>query len=218
MPAEFVSAIEDNGLIIAIGRRLFTDVCHHLHAWSDERPDAPRISVGVNFAAPQLVEPGLADQLLDILNETGVDPSQIIVEVTESTAVLDLSRAVAVLTQLRDTGMRVVLDDFGTGYSSLACLQSLPISGIKLDRSFIAGRHEHPEIVRSVVALAHHLERTVTAEGVETVQQCEHLLSLGCDFAQGFLFGKAREASVAGELINQQGSWLSDHRGLVESV
>jgi diguanylate cyclase (GGDEF)-like protein/PAS domain S-box-containing protein len=213
MPSEFVSAIEDNGLIAAIGARLFADVCRQIRAWRDERPGAASIFVGVNFAAPQLDDPGLADRLVEILDETGVDPAQIIVEVTESTAVADLSRAVAVLTQVRDAGMRVVLDDFGTGYSSLACLQSLPITGLKLDRSFIAGRHEHPEIVRSVVALAHHLKLGVTAEGVETEQQCAHLRSLGCDLAQGFLFGKAREASVAGELARQGHSLLSGLNG-----
>ena len=213
MPSEFVSAIEDNGLICAIGQRLFTDVCRQIRAWRDEHPGAPPVSVGVNFAGPQINEAGLADRLVEILDETGVDPAQIIVEVTESTAVSDMQRAAAVLTQIRDAGMRVVLDDFGTGYSSLACLQSLSITGLKLDRSFIAGRHEHPEIVRSVVTLARHLKLTVTAEGVETVQQCEHLRGLGCDFAQGFLFGKAREASVAGELACQDRSWL-DHASM----
>ena len=209
MPSEFVSAIEDNGLIAAIGGRLFSDVCRQIRAWRDELPDAAPIFVGVNFAAPQLDDPGLADRLVEVLDETGVNPAQIIVEVTESTAVSDLSRAVAVLTQVRDAGMRVVLDDFGTGYSSLACLQSLPITGLKLDRSFIAGRHEHPQIVRSVIGLAHHLKLTVTAEGVETEQQCQHLRDLGCDFAQGFLFGKAREASVAADLARQDRSLLS---------
>lgn len=209
MPGEFVAATENNGLIVEIGRHLFADVCRQMRAWRVARPEAPKIAVGVNFAAPQFDDPGLADRLVEILDETGVDPSQIIVEVTESTAVSDMSRAVAVLTQIRDAGMRVVLDDFGTGYSSLACLQSLPITGLKLDRSFIAGRHEHPEIVRSVVSLARHLQLTVTAEGVETVQQCEHLRALGCHFAQGFLFGKALEPAVAGDLAGQSRSWLA---------
>ena len=208
LPAEFISAIEDNGLIVEISQQLFNDVCRQLRAWRDERPAASPIAVGVNFAAPQLDEADLADRLVAMLGDAGVDPSHIIVEVTESTAVADLSRAVAMLTRIRDAGMRVVLDDFGTGYSSLACLQALPITGLKLDRSFISGRHEHPEIVRSVVGLARDLKLTVTAEGVETALQCEHLRAVGCDFAQGFLFGKAREAAVAGEIAREDRSWL----------
>jgi diguanylate cyclase (GGDEF)-like protein len=204
LPSEFVPAIEDNGLVTAIGRQLFSDVCRHLSGWRDEHPDAPHIAVGVNFAAQQIDDPALADRLVGVLDETGIDPSQIIVEVTESAAVSDLSRAVPVLTQIRDAGMRVVLDDFGTGYSSLAYLQSLPITGLKLDRSFIAGRHAHPEIVKAVVGLARHLKLTVTAEGVETEQQCEQLRALGCDYAQGYLFGKPMEASVAGDLARQK--------------
>ncbi len=208
MPSEFVAAAEDNGLIIEIGSRLFADVCRQIRAWQDARPDGLRVSVGVNFTAPQLDEAGLADRLVEVVEEAGVDPAQIIVEVTESTAVSDLSRAVAVLTQMRDAGMRVVLDDFGTGYSSLACLQSLPITGLKLDRSFIAGRHEHPGIVRAVIAMARDLKLTVTAEGIETAEQCLDLQALGCDFGQGYLFGKAVDARVAGELLAAPRSWL----------
>jgi EAL domain-containing protein (putative c-di-GMP-specific phosphodiesterase class I) len=207
-PSEFVAAIESNGLIVDVGRQMFTDVCRQIRAWREESPNAPAVSVAVNFAAPQLDEESLADRLVQILDKTGVDPAQIIVEVTESQAMGDLSRAVAVLTQIRDAGMRVVLDDFGTGYSSLACLQSLPITGLKLDRSFIAGRHEHPEIVRAVVALARHLKLTVTAEGVETKQQCRLLRSLGCDYAQGYLFGKPMEAAAAGDLARESRAFL----------
>ena len=209
MPSEFVAAIESNGLVIEVGRQIFTDVCRQICAWREQSADAPAIFVSVNFAAPQLDEEGLADRLVQILDETGVDPAQIIVEVTESQAVGDLSRAVAVLTQIRDAGMRVVLDDFGTGYSSLACLQSLPITGLKLDRSFLTGRHEHPEIVRAVVSIARHLKLTVTAEGVETKQQCRLLRSLGCDYAQGYLFAKPMAAASAGEFARESRAFLA---------
>ena len=214
MPIEFISAIEDNGLITAIGRRFFADVCRQIRLWRDKWPEAAPLSVNVNFAAPQLDENGLVENMLQMLDETGVEPAQIVVEVTESTAISDLSHAAAVLCQIRDAGVRVVLDDFGTGYSSLSCLQSLPITGLKLDRSFIAGRHAHPEIVRAVVALARHLSLKVTAEGVGTAEQCEQLRVLGCDFAQGFLFGKALESSAAGALICRNSSWLSDPTNL----
>ena len=217
MPAEFIAAIEDNGLISAIGRRFFADVCRQMRAWRDQWPGAAALSVNVNFAGPQLDEPGLVAQLLQILDETGVDRSKIVVEVTESTAISDLTHAVEVLREIRDAGVRVVLDDFGTGYSSLGCLQSLPITGLKLDRSFIAGRHAHPEIVRAVVALARHLSLAVTAEGVATVEQCEQLRRLGCDFAQGFLFDRPQEASVAGALIGEGRSWLPEPHAVIEA-
>jgi len=210
MPAEFIAAIEGNGLISGIGRRFFADVCGQMRVWRDQWPAAASLSVNVNFAGPQLEERGLVEQLLKILDETGVDPSKIVVEVTESTAILDLTHAVTVLREIRDAGIRVVLDDFGTGYSSLACLQSLPITGLKLDRSFLAGRHAHPEIVRAVVALARHLSLAVTAEGVGSVEQCEQLRLMGCDFAQGYLFAKPQDATVAGAMVCEGRAWLSE--------
>jgi EAL domain-containing protein (putative c-di-GMP-specific phosphodiesterase class I) len=208
LPSEFVPVLESNGLIAAVGSRLFVDVCRQIRSWREAYPDLPPVWVGVNFAAAQIEEDNLADRLVEVLDGTGVEPSQIVVEVTESSAVSDMSRAVAVLTQIRDAGMRVVLDDFGTGYSSLACLQSLPITGLKLDRSFATRPGSQSGIVRSVVALARDLRLTVTAEGVETREQCGLLQALGCDFAQGFLFGKAVDATVAGELAGAAQSWL----------
>ncbi|MEZ5316737.1 MAG: EAL domain-containing protein [Vicinamibacterales bacterium] len=207
-PGEFVSVIEENGLVVPIGRRFFADVCDQLRQWHERTALARDLSINVNFAGQQFLEAGLLDNLLEMLDDAGIQPGQLVVEITESSAIGNLSRAVEVLGRIRDAGLRVVLDDFGTGYSSLSCLHELPITGIKLDRSFIARETRHPAILKAIVLLAEQLELTVTAEGVETAVQCDQLRQLGCDFAQGYLFSRPLEAGPAGDLIDHVPHWL----------
>jgi diguanylate cyclase (GGDEF)-like protein/PAS domain S-box-containing protein len=207
-PGGFLSVIEENGLALPVGRRFFRDVCQQLRAWQTTHPDAGRLSVSVNFAGAQFVEIGLLDYLLETVEDAGLSPGQIVVEITESTAIVNFAHAIKVLSRIRQAGLSVVLDDFGTGYSSLSCLHELPITGLKLDRSFISKEGQHPAILRAVVLLAQHLELTVTAEGVETVAQYENLRNLGCGFAQGFLFERAVDAVRAGALVRDKRHWL----------
>jgi EAL domain-containing protein (putative c-di-GMP-specific phosphodiesterase class I) len=144
-----------------------------------------------------------------MLDDTGLSPANLVVEVTESTVIADFAHAGEVLNRIRDAGFLIVLDDFGTGYSSLSCLEHLPICGIKLDRSFIARQSRAPVIMKAVISLAHQLGLTVTAEGIETVEQCELMRRLGCGFAQGYLFGRPEPAEAAGRLIEANPEWFT---------
>jgi predicted signal transduction protein with EAL and GGDEF domain len=209
-PLEFVPVIEENGLVLPIGRQFFGDVCRQLRVWQDTLPHAPRLSMNVNFAGQQFIEKGLLDYLLETLDASGLDPSQLVVEITESTAIGNFRHAIDVLHQIREAGLRVVLDDFGTGYSSLSCLHDLPISGFKLDRSFLQRTIERPEILRALTVLADQLKLSVTAEGVETQAQCAQIREIGCDFAQGFLFARPVDTDAAAALIREQRLWLDD--------
>ena len=200
-PGEFVPRIEENGLIVPIGKQFLEDVCRQLRTWHDAYAQATDLSVNINFSSRQLLDGGLADQLLRVLQEWHLEPRHLVVEITESTAIGNFAEAARVLALLRRAGIRVMLDDFGTGYSSLSHLHELPLNGLKLDRSFVNNDHLHPGIVRAVVALADQLGLTVTAEGIETVAQQDRLRAMGCDFGQGFLFARPVEADAAGQIV-----------------
>ncbi len=215
-PGEFIAAIEENGLVVPIGRRFFGDVCRQLREWREQGPSASDLVINVNFASQQFLDIRLLDDLLEMLDDAGIEPSRLVVEITESGAIGNFARAVEMLGRIRDAGLRIVLDDFGTGYSSLACLHELPISGIKLDRSFIARETRHPAILQAIVTLAQQLNLTVTAEGVETKAQCEQLSALGCDFAQGYLFTRPLEAAAAAALLTETRLWWPTPAGRSE--
>jgi PAS domain S-box-containing protein len=206
-PLEFVPLIEENGLVLPIGRRFFQDVCSQLRKWRDCHPAASRLRINVNFASQQFLEVGLPARLLESLDDAQLEPSSIVVEITERTAIGNFALTGDVLNELRLAGIEVVLDDFGTGYSSLACLNQLPISGLKLDPSFTGGQ-QRIEIIRAVVALAGSLSLTVTAEGVETIEQFVRFRELGCAYAQGYLFARPLHAEAAGDVIAQDRDWL----------
>ena len=218
LPSEFVPVIEENGLVVPIGKRFFEDVCVILRKWQDVCGSSQRLRMNVNFAGPQFLEPGLPAQLLKALADAGLEPGQLVVEITESTAIGDTPVTTDVLWQLHRAGIDVVLDDFGTGHSSLGCLHRLPISGLKLDPSFIRD-DQRPEIVEAVVALAHGLNLTVTAEGIETREQCDRLSALDCDLAQGYLFSRPLCVDAALEILDTDRDWLATslvHAGPLE--
>jgi PAS domain S-box-containing protein len=208
-PDAFVPIVEENGLLIPIGRKFFADVCRQFRAWQDADRSTEMLSINVNFAGLQFMEDDLLDRLLEVLDRTGLEPSHLVIEITESTAIRHCDQAAAILHRIRDAGMQVVLDDFGTGYSALSCLHELPITGIKLDRSFVGCERRHPAILRAMVMLADQLGLAVTAEGVETVAQFEQLRALGCGFAQGFLFSRPLDAASAAALFQERPNWLA---------
>ena len=210
LPSAFIPIIEDNGLIVPIGHQLVRDVCEQLRQWQEAHPDAGRLWVNVNFATKQFLEVGMVDRLLAEIERAHLRPEQIVVEITESTAIRDLEGTAFVLSQLRHAGIRVLLDDFGTGYSSLACLHRLPISGLKLDRSFTGSEQQHPEIVRAVVMLAECLHLSVTAEGIETAEQRDRLRDLCCTYGQGYLFARPLDAQAASHLLATNAAWPTD--------
>jgi EAL domain-containing protein (putative c-di-GMP-specific phosphodiesterase class I) len=148
----------------------------------------------VNLSARSLQDADLADEVARLLRRHGVPPDRLTLEVTESSVMADPPRAVALLHQLRDLGVRLSVDDFGTGYSSLSYLKRLPVHEVKIDRSFVAGLAEQGEdmvIVRAIIDLGHHLGLEVVAEGVEDQASWDLLTSMGCDLVQGWHLARA---------------------------
>ncbi len=189
-PAEFVPVAEDTGLITSIGAFALEEVCAQLRRWCDAGLPPPGV-VHVNISGRQFMQPGLPHAVETLLERTGTDPRTLRFEVTESVLMRHGSQAITVMAQLRELGIRLCLDDFGTGYSSLGYLKRLPVDSIKIDRSFVAGLEHDRDgqaIVRSIVSLGLHLGLEIVAEGVETPTQAEILASLGCRYAQGFLY------------------------------
>ncbi|MCZ9880299.1 putative bifunctional diguanylate cyclase/phosphodiesterase [Arthrobacter sp. B2a2-09] len=187
-PSDFIPAAEASGLINAIGHEVLTQTCTQLQPWLLKNGNR---AVAVNVSAVQLREPGYARGVLETLSVAGIQGNQLILEVTESVFLDPAPHITAQLTLLRGKGIRVALDDFGTGYSSLGRLQELPVDILKIDRSFVSVIHTGEEdlpILASMAVMAHHLGHRITAEGVETPEQARHLLQLGCDSLQGYLF------------------------------
>jgi diguanylate cyclase (GGDEF)-like protein len=187
-----VEVAEQSGLINEIGAWVLERSCQDRTRWLRSRPDEP-LELAVNVSARQIVSPQFADTVADVLAKTAMDPGALILEMTEYVLLEDNERALRVLTDLKDLGIRLALDDFGTGYSSLSYLRRLPIDIVKIDQGFIADighAPEGPAIAAAVTNLAHVLNLTVTAEGVETQDQRDAVLAMGCDFAQGFYFAR----------------------------
>jgi len=190
-PARFIPLAEDSGIIIALGTWVLRETCRQVMKWKASGFDLPQVSV--NLSVKQLERPEFIDTLLEILDETGIEPSRLKLEITES-VVMVVDDAFTLLDRLRKIGISLALDDFGTGYSSLSYLKMLPVQQLKIDRSFVVGignNSEDEAIIRSVMALAQSLDFEVVAEGVETAEQAEFLSALGCHQLQGFLHGSA---------------------------
>nr|WP_242464765.1 bifunctional diguanylate cyclase/phosphodiesterase [Halorhodospira abdelmalekii] len=190
-PGRFIPVAERVGLIELLGDWVFEQACIEARAWLDAGYDPGRI--GVNFAAPELVSTELVDKTLDILARTGLPPSHIELEITESLFVDPHAETIGRLEVLRQHGMRVAIDDFGTGYSALSYLRDLPIDRLKIDRSFVTGLSEDPRLVaitRAIAGLGESLGFEVIAEGIETEAQRQILLDAGCFQGQGYLFAR----------------------------
>jgi diguanylate cyclase (GGDEF)-like protein len=207
-PDEFVPLAEETGLIVPIGETVLEEACRRAKDWQEQRASG-KPAVCVNLSARQFWEPGLADILSRILDETGLDPHYLFLEVTESTAMSDAPATAATLEVLQDLGVRAILDDFGTGYSSLSYLERLPVDYVKIDRSFVGGLGKEPGaavLASGVISLAHALGLKVIAEGVETEEQLERLREMGCDLAQGFYFAKPLSGEEAAALLETHSS------------
>jgi diguanylate cyclase len=203
-PGDFIGLAEDTGLIVPLGLRVLEMACAQLRAWA---PTAPDLSVAVNVSARQLVEPDFVAEVRRVLWSSGVDPSQVVLELTESLLVEDGDAAIAVLWQLRGLGVRLGLDDFGTGYSSLGRLGDLPLDELKIDKSFVdrlgAPQGDSAGLVTAAVAMGHGLGLEVVAEGVETAAQAAFLRGVGTDLLQGFLLGRPLPAEELGGLLDR---------------
>jgi EAL domain-containing protein (putative c-di-GMP-specific phosphodiesterase class I) len=173
-----------------MGAVILAKACGQLHVWSEAGHD---LYLTVNVAARQLLDPGFVDVLQDTLATSGIDPRRLTLEVTETALIQDIDAARRTLLRIASLGVGVSIDDFGTGWASLTYLRQLPVTCLKIDRSFVAGLgvdHRDTAIVRSVIALGHELDLLVIAEGVETEAQLKHLEILGCKMAQGYLLAR----------------------------
>jgi EAL domain-containing protein (putative c-di-GMP-specific phosphodiesterase class I) len=186
-PAEFIPVAEDTGLMTRLGEWALTEACGKIAKLPAD------VTIAVNLSPVQFSAPDLVDVVQRALVASGLPPHRLELEITERLLMENSERTLSMLRQLRDLGVRIALDDFGTGYSALSYLRKFPLDKIKIDRSFvtdIATRSDQVAIVQAVLSIARALGMTVTAEGVETIIQKEFLQALGCDNAQGFLFGR----------------------------
>jgi diguanylate cyclase (GGDEF)-like protein/PAS domain S-box-containing protein len=192
-PSKFIPVAEESGLIIPIGAWVLHEACRQLCMWRADRFGGPRGAVEVNLSARQIDHPEIVSTVERILDDTGLPPANLTLEITESALMNDAASALRVLQALKDLGVTLAIDDFGTGYSSLSHLQKFPLDILKIDKSFVDDLgidQGGTEIVAAVVKLAHALGLQVIAEGVETERQLDVLLRLDCDFAQGYLFSR----------------------------
>ena len=204
-PDQFIPLAEETGLILPLGRWLRWQACHQVRAWQERFDGQACLQLSVNLSPREFQQPDLVADLTGILEETGLSPSCLTLEVTESAAIAtDPELSVSALSVLRKLGLRLALDDFGTGYASLSAIKRFPVDDLKIDHSFVAGlgrSHEDTAIVRATIGVARALGLRVTAEGVETAEQIAQLRDLDCDCVQGYfvappLTAEALEAFV----------------------
>lgn len=196
-PAELIPLAEESGLIFRIGEWVLQEVCRTLCAWRNQR--FYRIPVSVNMGGVQLCQAGCAEQLLEILQQHDLEPEELEVEITETSVIDTSSVSRRNLSLLRNAGVRLALDDFGIGFSSLSHLRDLPIHRLKIDRSFTVECMRDARtltIVKGVIDMSRSLGIAVAAEGIETQAQEHWMRHIGCDAAQGFLFGQPLSAEL----------------------
>jgi diguanylate cyclase (GGDEF)-like protein/PAS domain S-box-containing protein len=201
-PAEFVPLCEDSGLILKLGEWVLRTACEQSRSWAEAGHSSLRTAV--NVSGKQLKEPDFIEMLMRVVNETGVDPGNIELELTESVIMENADRTAETLRAVKRMGIQLSLDDFGTGYSSLNYLKHFPFDRIKIDRSFVSGVSSDSDdatIIEAIVSMAQSLELKVVAEGVESAEQLQQLTELGCDEAQGFYLAKPASAPFVGQLL-----------------
>ncbi len=201
-PLEFISILEDTGLILAVGEWVIAEVCRQLKAWEAQGLAQP--PVAINLSARQLQQPDLAERIARIVADAGVDPALLEFELTESMLMTDPEAVVQILARIKALGMRLSVDDFGTGYSSLAYLKRFPLDALKIDRTFVRDLPDDPDdaaITKAVIRLAHSLNLKVVAEGVETLAQVRELELYDCDEIQGWYVGRPQSPAACAALL-----------------
>ncbi len=208
-PDEFIPIAEDTSLILPIGEWVLKEACRQFSRWRRERGDMAPPSISVNLSRNQLLLPGLPALIDRTLKETGLPPSSLHLEITESAVMRDVELATRVLNAINEIGVKLDLDDFGTGYSSLSCLHQFPLDVLKIDRSFVAnverGR-DFAALIDAVTSLARNLGISIVAEGIETPAQLAVLQTLDCQFGQGYLFAKPLTAAEAAQFPRATGT------------
>ena len=203
-PFDFIPLAEETGLIVPMGEWILRTACAQCKVWHDE---GYPLHLAVNLSPRQFQQKDLTGAINGIISETGFDPAYLDLEVTESSLMDNAESAVAVLRELRKTGIKISIDDFGTGYSSLGYLKQLPIDVLKIDKSFVSDVTNNPDdaaLVMTIIALAHNLRLKVVAEGVETEEQLRFLHLMKCDEWQGYLYSKPVTAESFGALLAER--------------
>ncbi len=204
MPLDFIPIAEKIGLISQLGEIVLKIACFDLYHWRKEGLDV--VPVAVNISSDQFKKE-LPEKVMSLLQETRIPTNLIQIEITESTFLEDINQKIKIFEQIRDEGIKIYIDDFGTGFSSLSYLHKLPVSGLKIDRSFIKDLSFNPEsklITKSIIALAQSLDISVVAEGVETAEHLDILSNLGCDEIQGYLFSKPVHPDLVPDMLQKK--------------
>ncbi len=208
-PHKFMATAENTGLLAATGQWLILEACRQLRSWMTEIPATSWISISANISARQLADTRFVSELETTLRETGIEPSQLRLEMTEGVAATDPKLTTTILSNLKRLRVNVILDDFGTGSSSLIGLRQFPVEAVKIDRSLVSGMlldRGIADIVELILLLGRKLKLQVIAEGIESAKQLDHLQAIGCELGQGFLFSQPVEAQAAEQLLRQQSS------------
>jgi EAL domain-containing protein (putative c-di-GMP-specific phosphodiesterase class I) len=205
LPSEFIPVAEQTGMIVPLGRWVLVEACRQARAFRELLPPGAPLRMCVNLSALQLRRPQLVEEVYEALSETGTNPPELALEITESVMIeQDRSNAVEVLRGLKNMGVSLAIDDFGTGHSSIINLKSLPVDMLKMDRSMVEGVDEDPEnraIVSATRGLAQAFGLEVGAEGVEVAEEMEALRLLGCDFVQGYYWQEPGPAEEMEKLL-----------------
>jgi diguanylate cyclase (GGDEF)-like protein len=203
-PGEFVHLAEETGMILPLGRWVLSEACRQAAAWSRIRSTAQPLTMSVNLSAQQLQEPSFVKDLKAILDETGLIPWQLVLEMTETVMFHDTTTTIYRLAAIRDLGVRIAIDDFGTGYSSLGYLRRFQVDILKIAREFIGPAESEKEwaFAGAIIALGRTLGLTIIAEGIEERGQYRRLHELGCELGQGYLFSRPQEADAITAMLS----------------
>ena len=210
MPADFIPLAEENGLIVPIGWHVLRNACVQMRDWVNRFPIHHALTMSVNLSSRQFAQPDLVEQIDRILQETGCQPANLKLEITESTVMRDAQQAIEMLQQLRARGIFLCIDDFGTGYSSLSYLQRFPVNTLKIDRSFVSQIDEDSssvDLIETIVTLSRVLGMSAVAEGIETAEQLELVRRLGSGLAQGYYFSTPVPSDEAEAILARGEDW-----------
>jgi EAL domain-containing protein (putative c-di-GMP-specific phosphodiesterase class I) len=199
-PNQFIPVAEETGLIIPMGRWVLETACHEGVRLQKRFPRESPLTISVNLSVRQLQSETLLGDVRNALEVSGLPPSSLVLEITESLMLADTDFGMQQLNELKELGIRLAMDDFGTGYSSLSYLSRFPVDILKMDRSFVSG-DENEALTSAIIALGASLSLDVVAEGIELPEQASSLEALGCEIGQGFLFAKPMTAAALDEFL-----------------
>jgi PAS domain S-box-containing protein/diguanylate cyclase (GGDEF)-like protein len=206
-PYRFIEAAEDTGILVSVGHWLILQACRQLREWEASGLSRSAMNITVNVSARQFADAHLVNDLQDALSETGIDPAQLQLEITEAIAGADPKLTVTVLSHLKHLGIGVILDDFGSGSTSLRALRQFPVDTLKIDRSLVRDIQSDraiEDIVKMTITLAHNMGLNVIAEGIETSAQMQLLMAFGCEYGQGYYFSPPLDANSYLDYLRQQ--------------